>query len=97
MRISPRTVLRTLTGAAILGFGVLAFSPAPAEAHGYWRNPGYGHGYGYGYRPYWAPRPAFAPRYYAPRPYYYAPPRVAYLPPPAYYAPRPYGGYYTGW
>lgn len=92
MRNLSRTAL-SLTGAAILGFGALAATPSTAEAHGYWQRPHY--------RPYVVPRPVYAPRYYAPRPYYYAPPRVAYLapppPPPVYYAPRAYTGYYAGW
>ena len=88
MRNLSRTALG-FAGAAILGFGALAFTPATAEAHGYWRHPYY--------RPYVVPRPVYAPRYYAPRPYYYAPPRVVYVPPPVYVAPRPYATYYGGW
>lgn len=83
-----RNLLRTLTGAAILGFGALAFSPTSAEANGYWRHPHQHHGW---HRPYWAPRHAYMPRYhYAPRHYHYGPPRVVY-------GPRPYAGYYRRW
>lgn len=94
MRISPRAALRTLTGAAILGFGALVFSPAPAEAHGWWgrrhHHPGWHGGYA-PYRPYVAPRPVYGYGYYAPSP------RIVVAPPMPYYAPRPYATHYRGW
>ena len=92
MRIFPRVALRTLTGAAILGFGALAFSPAPAAAQGYWgHRPHYGwYGPHRHWRPYVAPPPVYGYRYYAP------PPRVVVVPAPGY-APRPYATYYGGW
>lgn len=101
MRIIPRNALRTLTGAAILGFGALAFSAGTADAHGFWghrhhHHPHHHHhhhrhhGWHGGYVPYQAyvaPRPLY-------RPYYVAPaPRVVVMPQP-YYAPRPY---YRSW
>lgn len=100
MRLLPRTALRSLTGAAILGFGALALSAAPAAAHGDWgwrhRHPGWHGHHGWHHRPHW--RPYYRPHvYYAPRPHYYAPPRVVYAPPPVYYAPRPRVGYYAAW
>lgn len=94
MRITPRAALRTLTGAAILGFGAMAFTPTAAEAHGYWGHRHHHHGWHGGHRhwrPYHAPRPVYGYGYVAPRP------RVVIVTPPAYYPPRPYATHYRGW
>ena len=66
-----KTILATLTGAAVLASGA-AF--ADGRGHGHGRGHGYGHGYGHRdvvvkhvyHRP--APRPVVVHRHYSPRP-----------------------------